>query len=105
MADPGHIGRLAGTVGDVPDGWLETLLDAVPTPLLLVDPATAHVRFANAAAQALPDALDTLPLERAAAGERLREVEAGAYAVSAETVPAGAERAAVVLVAFEEVAA
>ena len=59
-----------------PGSWSEALLDAVPTPLLLVDPGDGSVVFANAAARALADGvLPPLPLDRVAAGERLDNLE------------------------------
>jgi serine phosphatase RsbU (regulator of sigma subunit)/PAS domain-containing protein len=54
-------------------GWYEPLLDLLPSPLLLVDPASARVVFTNRAAQglAVPDAI----LLRVAGGERFANVQ------------------------------
>ena len=56
-------------------GWYEPLLDLVPSPLLLISPATGRVLFANRAAQRggrrrLPAGLEAPEQRRVAAGER-----------------------------------
>jgi serine phosphatase RsbU (regulator of sigma subunit) len=69
---PADIAGLA----EQPGTWSEALLDAVPTPLLLVEPGQGRVVFVNAAARALAGGeLPPLPLDRVAAGERLDNVE------------------------------
>jgi PAS domain S-box-containing protein len=74
-------------------GWLEPLLDLLPTPLLLIEPGTGRALHANHAANRLADgalptgedvevfdrdgrrlAADELPVARVARGERLSEV-------------------------------
>ena len=56
-------------------GWYEPLLDLLPSPLLLIEPATARVLFANRAANdvaggVFPLDLDAPEQRRVAAGER-----------------------------------
>lgn len=70
------ITTLAGEAAAAPGAWFEALLDAVPTPLLLVQPGDGRVVFVNAAARALDGGeLPPLPLERVAAGEPLDNLE------------------------------
>src|SRR3954454_21939129 len=73
---PADIAGLTAQGAGPPGGWSDALLDAVPTPLLLVDPAGASVVFANAAARHLAGGeLPPVPLDRVAAGERLDNLE------------------------------
>src|SRR4051794_22391672 len=83
---------------------LEPILDALPTPLVLVEPGSARVLHANPAAAALAPGAEIL--DRAARGERLEQtaVESGgrSLAVSARPVSIGDEREAI-LVTLEDV--
>jgi serine phosphatase RsbU (regulator of sigma subunit) len=73
---PADTAALAGEAANAPGAWFEALLDAVPTPLVLVEPAEGRTLFVNAAARALAGGeLPPLPLERIAAGERLDNAE------------------------------
>jgi GAF domain-containing protein len=63
-------------------GWYEPLLDMLPSPLLLISPASGRVYFANRAAQeaaggAFPMDLETAEQRRVAAGERFTNVRVG----------------------------
>lgn len=55
--------------------WLEAVLNLMPTPMLLIDPPSGRVIFANRAAEDLQAPRGSLPIARAAAGERLQGVE------------------------------
>jgi serine phosphatase RsbU (regulator of sigma subunit) len=73
---PADTAALAGEAANAPGAWFEALLDAVPTPLVLVEPAQGRTLFVNAAARALAGGeLPPLPLDRIAAGERLDNAE------------------------------
>ena len=109
---PSDIASLAAEVAEAPGTWFEALLDAVPTPLLLVDPADGRTVFANAAARALAGGeLPPLPLDRVIAGERLDNVEIEwdrpgirrTLLVSAAALEPSAERPALSVVTYEDV--
>ncbi len=96
-------------------GWYEPLLDLLPSPLLLIEPATARVLFANRAANdvaggAFPLDLDAPAQRRVAAGERFSnlrvdwETPAGTRTLVASgdtIVPPG--RPPVAVLTFEDV--
>jgi PAS domain S-box-containing protein len=116
MLDPTDPGAVAAAHAELPAEWFEALLDALPTPLVLLEPRSARVLFANAAADKMaggqfPRANLSAPLLRAAAGERLRAesfewpTEGGTLSllVHAETLPAVEGRAPVVMVTFDDV--
>src|SRR5262249_28888583 len=90
--------ELLSRQAQAPPKWLDEILDRMPTPLLLIDPATFRVTFANRAAQvigrdcypvnpgeaaSLPLCSDAggllsaeqLPAARAARGERLEGIQ------------------------------
>ncbi len=112
--------------------WLEAILDALPTPLVLLDPMATGCRFANHAARALAGGVfafasqkdwvlttgegeplreDQLPTLRAARGERLEgEVISfrgpggeGAVAAFSERLPAQHGNTETVLVSLHDV--
>lgn len=85
-------------------GWYEPLLDLLPSPLLLVDPASARVIFTNRAARGL--AVPESVCRRVAGGERFANVqldwEGRSLLASGDTiVPPGGDPVAVVT--FEDV--
>jgi GAF domain-containing protein len=109
---PADIAALAADAAEASGEWFEALLDAVPTPLVLVEPGSARVLFANAAAGALAgDDLSRLPLDRVAAGERLDNLEIEwaqrdarlTLLVSADTLAPQRGRPAISVVTFEDV--
>jgi signal transduction histidine kinase len=95
--------------------WLQTLLDFLPVPVLMIDPAAGSVLFANKAADQvgagnrLPDELE--PALRAARGENLRGAEIEwnsplgrrSLLVGSERLEAAHGHPATVVLAFEDV--
>jgi serine phosphatase RsbU (regulator of sigma subunit) len=109
---PADISALAAEAAEAPGAWFEALLDAVPTPLLLVDPTDGRKVFANAAARGHADGeLPPLPIDRVVAGERLDNVEiewdrpeiCRTLLVSAAALEPQAGRPALSVVTYEDV--
>lgn len=98
--------------------WLESILDLAPMPLLLLEPGTARVTFANKAADRIaggkfPDGIpaDRYHEVRAVSGERLDGVEmewhtpagTSSVLVFSDTLPEAPNHPATIVMAFQDV--